>query len=515
MINRPVSCLLMAVFITQPFVVSANPFTTSGSSNSMATTPNTSSYQTNKRFAVNLGNTAQTNTFALANAGIGGNAGMVATPISCDLNSFAANFDANRTISNMGEDLKNFVKDSAQTYAVNKTLDAAAGAYAMAKCGGDQAFIMKEVQRRVQGEVMPKIKAQVDTDIAKVSATAATTPKMVYNGFTAVPDTAAMGANGAALGQARVIASSANSLLAAETARIKAEEDAKCEKAAKEQFNQYAINSMNILNGNFWNQVSLEAEQCALETSETNANPGKGFLNFLKKKPDRAYDLGIFTVKVGSGNNPALEVGDNSKMKDDVEKESAARTDRLVAAADDTAQGTLLNAAELKKWNDFKAEWDALIATGNPSEQSLRTVFDTYPVNGALSRNPAYADYWISKVYYGHMANVAEAQIDQIDAGNTAVAEAALTGQGMAQVQMLAEMREMRKQSLKQTRLLAEIISQRNDGGSSGGNGSGGGNGSDAATTGGVGDETLIRSRASIEKDSRKAMDDLINVTLQ
>lgn len=508
--KKKVSYILLIAVACQPLFAFANPYTTNGSANALKV--NNQSGQ--QAFSVSLGGAPATPSYTLATGQASAAAGKVATPISCDLAGFAANFDSQTAIANMGQGLQNFVKDSAQTWAVNKSLDFAAEQYATAQCASKTATLATKAEALTMEKDDPKIIADINIEVAKATATAAAAPKMVGTPGGPIPDAQSIASSGIAMGEATVIANTAAQLHQAAYMKNLTDLQKQCEKDAKDQFMQYVTSSMQILNGEFWNQITLDAQQCALEKQMANDSPSKALFNFVKNDSNKKLDLGIFTVRVGKGGADQIEISKSSDTQAFKEKETGARTDVLVDASNTVASNVLFNQRELDRWNKFKADWDNAIATG-ASKSAIDDVFKAHPVNPARTSDARYADYWISKVYYTNIDNAAQVELEQLQANNAKVGKAAASASGITQMQMMTELRQMREQALLQTKLLAQMVSQRNDAG--GGSGvQGGGVLSNADITGaGVGATALASEGKDIKGKVDSSTKNLLDITLE
>ena len=444
-----------AIGLPQP-VLAANPFVATSSTNPYRGGANVGGTASG-RFAVALNSPPQTQSFTLG--GVGG--GVSATPITCDLKSFAAQFNANATISKLGKDFKNFLAGAAQNYAVNNGLELAADAYARQYCdaGPGAAMIANEVAKRIHEEVVPAVAADSNEKIFNAFTKAVSTPKGAGIKWGVVPDPYSYASAGVAGARAGQIATQASTKISAGTAKIINEVHSKCIKGAKERFFNYVTTAMQILNGSFWNQLALDAQQCELEKKLTNANPAQGLLSYLNRSGTTSHDFGIFTVRLGGGGKN-LVVEPKSKRHDEILRETAALTKKAVNDSSKSVEGRLAG-EELKRWRQFLADFNAAMGDPQP-DAAIAKVFDKYPVNDEKATDPARADYYISRFYFLYQLNEARAKKLAVEKDTPSdMKDLISAGAGAVNAALLVEVKKMHASLLQQNMLLARIADKQ------------------------------------------------------
>jgi len=446
----PLPLIAVCISFGAPLLWAA-PYTSSGSSYSTGTSSNG---RGGGQFAVSLGNPSNTST-TFDVGGIGGSTSGSATPITCDIQSIMAGFDAHASLGNFKNGLQNFLKTSVKNYAVNEGMNAAAGAYALSHCtGAGSVEITAAVTHRMATEEILKNTAAFTensgVDAARITAnqggvTAAQTPIIdPYKLMSGIAATAAStAARAAAVGQKNAVA----------YARVYREEYAVCYKDSKKQFYGYMQNAMQIMNGDFWGQIQLEAQQCQLEKNLTNSNPSAGWQKLLGTTNGKIVDLGLFSVTM-SGSNVVID-SQNERQINIVEK-TAYSTNETVKSVKKISEGRLMSLDEKARWDAFIVKWDNAMNAGKNKSAEIQKVFDEQEIRPEFKNDSTKADYWITFIYYQYLGDLAKNQ--EQDAKNHVASDIAssIPQEGTTQAMILATLKQMQATMLIQQRLLAE-----------------------------------------------------------
>ena len=403
---------------------------------------------------MSLGNPSNSNTtFDLG--GVGGSTHGSATPITCDIQSIMAGFDARASLGNFKNGLQNFLRTSVQNYAVNEGMNAAAGAYAISHCSGaGQAEIATSTTSRMATEEGPTQIADFaeksGVDAAGIMAnqggvTAAQTP--IIDPYKLMSGVAATAASNAA----RAAAVGAKNAVA--YARVYREEYAVCYKDAKKQFYGYMQNAMQIMNGDFWGQVQLEAQQCQLEKNMTNSNPSAGWQKLLGTTNGRVADLGLFSITM-SGSNVVID--SQSERQLNVVEKTAYSTDETVKSIKKISDGRLMSLDEKRRLDAFMVKWDNAMNAGDNKFAEIQKVFDEQEIRPEFKTDSTKSDYWITFVYYQYLGDLAKNQEQDARDHIAKDISSATSQDGTTQTMILATLKQIQTSMLIQQRLLAE-----------------------------------------------------------